>query len=36
MKSDTPTTPSLPTTAICAEAPDSSTYSNEMRLVVGK
>jgi len=36
MKSEMPTTPSLPTTAISAEAPSSITYSNETMAVVGK
>ena len=36
MNSDTPTTPSLPTTAISAEAPFSITYSSETMAVVGK
>ena len=33
---DTPIAPSFPTTAISAEAPSSSTYSNEMIESVGK
>ena len=36
MKSDTPTSPSLPTTAISAEAPSSITYSSDTIAVVGK
>ena len=36
MKSEMPTMPSLPTTAISAEAPFSITYSSETMAVVGK
>jgi len=36
MKSEMPTSPSLPTTAISADAPFSMTYSNETIAVVGK
>jgi hypothetical protein len=36
MNSATPTMPSLPTTAISADAPSSMTYSSEMIDVVGK
>ena len=36
MNSEMPTIPSLPTTAISAEAPSSITYSSETMEVVGK
>ena len=36
MNSEMPTMPSLPTTAISAEAPSSMTYSKETMAVVGK
>jgi PAS domain-containing protein len=36
MKSETPTTPSLPTTAISAEPPSSMTYSSDTIALVGK
>ena len=36
MNSEMPTTPSLPTTAISADAPSSITYSSETMAVVGK
>ncbi len=36
MNSETPTMPSLPTTAISADAPFSITYSNDTIAVVGK
>jgi hypothetical protein len=36
MKSEIPTMPSLPTTAISADAPFSITYSSETMAVVGK
>lgn len=36
MNSDTPTAPSRPTTAISADAPSFSTYSNDMMQFVGK
>ena len=36
MNSEMPTMPSLPTTAISAEAPFSITYSSETMAVVGK
>ena len=36
MNSDIPTMPSLPTTAISADAPSSITYSSETIEVVGK
>jgi hypothetical protein len=36
MKSEIPTNPSLPTTAISADAPFSITYNRETMAVVGK
>ena len=36
MNREMPTMPSLPTTAISAEAPSSITYSNDTMAVVGK
>ena len=36
MNREIPTIPSLPTTAISAEAPFSMTYSSEIMAVVGK
>jgi hypothetical protein len=36
MNSEIPSMPSLPTTAISADAPSSMTYSNETMDVVGK
>jgi hypothetical protein len=36
MNNDTPTAPSLPTTAISAEAPSRMTYRSEMIESVGK